>query len=238
MSALALLVAAVRLRESLPAERRAAAPAQPGRLQLIRRAFGRERLRPLLILFFINTFAFAGMETTFGQWAYARFGWGPSQVGSVFGGLGVMLILIQGGLIGRLSKKYGEARLLFAGTLLLGLGMAGMAVSGGPALGILACGVLAVGQGLASPATGSLVSRTAGSDEQGSILGVNQSMGAAARFFGPAAAGLAFEGYGAGGPYWLGAGVMLLAALLAWRVLRDRVAPAAALPGVARHGVR
>jgi DHA1 family tetracycline resistance protein-like MFS transporter len=227
MSALALLLALVALPESLPPSRRRTG-ARPGRVALIRDAFSRPRLRPLLVLFFTATLAFAAMESTFGQWAYARFAWGPRQVGEVLGTVGVMMIVIQGGLIGRLAARFGEARLLFAGTLMVGLGLAAMAVVSAPQLGVAACCLLALGQGLVSPSISSLVSRAAGGHEQGGILGVNQSMGSAARFVGPALAGAGFELAGPGAPYALGAGIMAVAAALAWHVLQDRRQPGAA----------
>ena len=72
-SALALVLAALLLKESLPAERRAeAARNRPGRIAQIRDAFERPNLRRLMILFFTTTFAFAGMETTFALWALHR----------------------------------------------------------------------------------------------------------------------------------------------------------------------
>jgi len=237
MSLISLLIAAVALPESLPAERRAQRGAVPGRLAMVRGALARPRLRPLLVMFFITTFAFAGMETTFGQWAYARFDWGPQAVGTVLGSTGVVVILIQGGVVGRLARRYGEARLLFAGTLMVAVALAALAVPSGPVLGVAACCLLALGQGLTSPATSSLVSREAGAEEQGGILGVNQSMAAAARLFGPAAAGLAFEAYGPNAPYLLGALVMLASSWIAWGILRDRVQAAAPVgPTVASRG--
>jgi DHA1 family tetracycline resistance protein-like MFS transporter len=221
LSATALAIAVVRLPESLPPERRAVA-AGPGRIAMIRSAMARPRLRPLLVLFFTSTFAFAGMESTFGQWAYARFAWGPSQVGGVLGSVGVLLILIQGGLIGRLARRYGEARLLVAGTIMTGTGLALLAIPAGWTLGVGACALLALGQGLASPSIQSLVSREAAATEQGGVLGVNQSMGAAARLFGPAVAGLAFEWYGPGAPYLVGALIMLVSVWLALGIRRER----------------
>jgi DHA1 family tetracycline resistance protein-like MFS transporter len=230
MSGAALLIALVFLPESLPAAERARGSVALGRLALIRDAFARSRLRPLLLLFFADTFAFACMESTFGQWAYARLGWGPGQVGSVLGGVGAVLILIQGGVIGRLTRRYGEPRLLFAGTVVIGIGLAGMVIAATPIVAVAACSLLALGQGLASPATSALVSREAGAHEQGRILGVNQSMGSAARLLGPAVAGIAFEWWGAGAPYAVGAIVMIGAAVLAWRVLHERRLAAPAAP--------
>lgn len=224
LSGLALLVAATRLRESLPPERRAAGAGGPGRFALLGQALRRPRLRILVLLFFTTTFAFAGMETTFAQWALARFAWGPRQVGGIFATLGVLVILIQGGLIGRLTKRYGEARLLLAGTMLVGLGLAVLVPHLAWQVSVAGCCLLAVGQGLASPATSALVSREAAASEQGGILGVNQSAGALARVAGPAVAGALFELIGPGAPYLAGALVMAFSALLAAEVVRQRQA--------------
>src|SRR5882672_11395357 len=107
------------LRESLTADRHARP--RPSRWRLAQDAFGRPALRQLLLLLFITLVAFAGMETTFALWAEGAFGWGPRQVGGIFFFVGIVLILVQGGLIGRLTKRFGEARLLLAGSLAITL---------------------------------------------------------------------------------------------------------------------
>jgi DHA1 family tetracycline resistance protein-like MFS transporter len=220
-SALALVLAALLLKESLPALQRAeAAGNRTGRFAQIRSAFARPNLRRLMILFFITTFAFAGMEATFALWALARFGWGPAQVGELFAMVGVVLVLIQGGLVGRLSQRFGEARMLLAGTVMIGVGLALMAAAMTPILGIGATGVLALGMGMAQPSISSLISREASATEQGSVLGVNQSVGSLARLLGPLAAGSAFTIGGPSAPYMIGAVLLLASAWLATRVLR------------------
>ena len=45
----------------------------------------------------------------------AQFGWGPEQIGYVFFYVGVLSAVMQGGLIGRLARRFGEERLLLAG---------------------------------------------------------------------------------------------------------------------------
>ena len=220
-SALALVLAALLLTESLPTERRAeAARNRPGRLAQIRDAFARPGLRRLMILFFTTTFAFAGMETTFALWALARFNWGPRQVGELFAMVGIVLVVIQGGLIGRLTQRFGEARMLLVGTITIGLGLALMAAALVPAVGIAASCLLALGMGMAQPSISSLISREAAATEQGSVLGVNQSVGSLARLLGPAAAGVAFTIGGPSAPYLLGAALMVVSSWLAARVLR------------------
>jgi DHA1 family tetracycline resistance protein-like MFS transporter len=222
LSALALVIALVRLRESLSPALRAQAHNSIGRVAQIRDAFGRPRLRILMLLFFSTSFAFAGMESTFGLWADHRLHWGPRQVGIVFAVVGTVLVIVQGGLIGRITKRYGEARALFAGTLAITIGLALLALAMEPVLGIAASCWLALGMGLASPSTSSLISQQAAADEQGGILGVNQSIGSFARIAGPAVAGQAFELAGPSAPYVVGALVMLISAVIAFHIVRQR----------------
>ena len=79
----------------------------------------RPSLRFLILVFFVIIFAFAGMETTFALWAMAQFGWGPRPVTYIFAFVGVLGAVVQGGLIGRLVKRFGEERVLIAGTSLI-----------------------------------------------------------------------------------------------------------------------
>ena len=222
LSGVALVIALFSLRESLTPELRARARRQSGRLAQIRDAFSRPRLRILMILFFTTTFAFAGMESSFGLWADHRLHWGPRQVGMVFAVVGLVLVVVQGALIGRIIRRYGEARALLAGTIGIGIGLALLALAMEPILGVVASAWLALGMGLASPSTSSLISREAAADEQGSILGVNQSVGSFARLAGPAVAGQAFELGGPSAPYAVGACIMLISAWIAWQIVRRR----------------
>jgi MFS transporter, DHA1 family, tetracycline resistance protein len=222
LSAVALLIGLFRLKESLTPALRAQAHKGPGRIAQIRSAFARPRLRILMILFFSTTFAFAGMETTFGLWADHRLHWGPRQVGEVFAVVGIVLVLVQGGLIGRITKRYGEARALFAGTIGIGIGLALLAAAMDPVMGIIASCWLALGMGLASPSTSAMISQEASASEQGGILGVNQSVGSFARIAGPAVAGQAFELGGPSAPYMVGAAVMVISACLAFQIVRRR----------------
>src|SRR5262249_37622516 len=117
LSAAAFVGTLLFLRESLSAAH--AAPRRASRWRLAQDALGRPALRQLILLLFITLVAFAGMETTFALWAERGFGWGPREVGGIFFFVGIVLILVQGGLIGRLTKRFGEARLLVAGSLLI-----------------------------------------------------------------------------------------------------------------------
>jgi DHA1 family tetracycline resistance protein-like MFS transporter len=104
------------LKESLPAGR--AERPRRSRIAALRDALGRKVLARLLAIFFLTILAFAGMEATFALWAMAQFGWGPAQIGYVFTYVGLLSAVMQGGLIGRLTARFGEEKLLIAGLAL------------------------------------------------------------------------------------------------------------------------
>src|SRR5216683_826754 len=227
LSALAFIGALVFLKESLPPERRGSIR-RVGRLAAITDKLGRPNLRGLILLSFLVVLAFAGMEVTFAMWAFRQFHWGPLQVGLVFTFVGVISATMQGGLVGRLAKRYGEGHLLTTGLAAILLGLLILPAAAGVPLLLASTGLLAVGMGLTQPSLNSLISRRARADEQGEVLGVNQSVGSFARIVGPWLAGFLFEVFGPAAPFLGGAAVMAVALVLALRVLRPAADPAAA----------
>jgi DHA1 family tetracycline resistance protein-like MFS transporter len=202
------------LRESLPPERRGLAPPQ-GRIGLIRAALRRPVLSRLIVIFFLVILAFAAMESIFALWALRQLDWGPERVGYVFAYLGLLSAIMQGGLTRRLTKRYGEERLLLGGLVLLMIGLVAVPFARTLAELAGAFAALAIGLGLVQPALNSLISRRAGGGEQGQVLGVTQSVGSLARIVGPPAAGYLFADLGHGSPFVGGAVIVALAFLLA-----------------------
>jgi DHA1 family tetracycline resistance protein-like MFS transporter len=223
LSAIALVITALRLKESLPAEARGDKE-RPGRLTLLKSALTRPELGLLILLFFVTICAFAGMETTFALWANSSFGWGPEQVGWVFFYVGIVLAALQGGAIGQLSRRFGEARLVTAGAAIIGVGLLGLALAGALWSVLVATGLLALGMGLLNPSVTSLISRVAGADERGGVLGVSQSASSLARIVGPALAGAVFGLWGRNAPYYVGAVLMVAVVAMALRLPRRREA--------------
>jgi len=179
-----------------------------GRLATLTSALREPRLRPVLLAIFSVVLAFAGMETTFALLGAQRFGLGPAELGLVFAGVGVVMVVVQGGLVGRFTDRWGDRRVAVAGAGLLALGLAPLPFV--PAwLGYLALGVVAVGQGLLSTTTAALIAGASGQG-LGGAFGVGQSAAAAARAAGPLLAGAAFD-LRAGLPYLMGAGLCLAA---------------------------
>jgi DHA1 family tetracycline resistance protein-like MFS transporter len=219
LSVLALVLAFLLLKESLSPELRGLAN-RPGRWALAQDAFGRPLLRHLIVLFFLTTCAFAGLESTFALWATSVFGWGPRQIGWIFFFVGLVLAAVQGGLIRWLTSRFGEARLTTYGAGLLVLGLAGLPFSLGLAAVLAVMALLSLGLGCLNPSVTSLVSREAGADERGGILGVNQSAQSLARILGPALAGAVYTAGGRDTPYYVGAIIMVAVVAMALKLPR------------------
>jgi len=206
------------LRESLPAEARGRA--RRGRLAAIRHALGRSDLARLLLVFFLVILAFAGMEATFALWAMQQLSWGPEQVGYIFAYVGVLSAIMQGRLIGPLTRRLGEERLLLGGLVLIALGLLILPAARGLAGLIVAVTLLALGMGATQPSINSLISRGAGAEEQGEVMGVAQSVGSLSRVLGPVAAGVLFATLGRSFPFFWGTLLVVLALLVGWRLPR------------------
>jgi DHA1 family tetracycline resistance protein-like MFS transporter len=219
LSFLALIFAVVALKESLdPAHRTMAGHRPLSRFSALAAGLGDPQLRLTVILLFLVTFVFAGMESTFALWSERAFGWGPAQNGYVFAYTGVLAALIQGGLIRRLAARFGESHLVVQGAVALGLGLLAIPFVHSLVPLLVAMALLAYGAGVSNPALSSLISLRSPDEARGATLGISQAATSLARILGPALAGLAFGGFGRGGPFLAGALVMLGVLLLALRL--------------------
>lgn len=170
-------------------------------------------LRSILGATFLTTFAFVGMETTLAFLTRDRFGFGAFELGLLLTYVGVVMIIVQGGLIGPLSKRLGVRRLAVIGGLFMGLALVALPLAPSLTLALVAMGLLAAGQGLSTPSLSSLNSQIAEPEEQGTVLGVAQSLSAAARAVGPLLAGLLYD-LQASLPYFVSGALAVLAAVM------------------------
>ncbi|MET3666233.1 MFS transporter [Caulobacter sp. 1776] len=187
---------------------------QPGRREALAAAAAHPVLSRVLLVTLVSTGAFAGMESIFGLWTNARFGWGPQQVGFCFAVIGVIASLGQGLLTGQLARRFGEGRVLTTGLSIIACSLFITPFAPHPALAIVAVGCTAFGQSLVFPCVAALISRASPPDRQGQMLGLNMAAGSLARIGGPLLAGPLF-GLAAGGPYWFGSALMIPAVGLA-----------------------
>lgn len=167
----------------------------------------------LIVVAFVGVVAFSGFEATFSLLANNRYGLGLSATAAVFAGIGVVLVGVQGGLVGPVTHRLGEGGTLRFGLIANCFGLLVLAFDLGWAGLVVALLLLTLGQGLLTPTLSSAVAGRAGVDT-GVWLGWQQSAGGAARVIGPLAAGALFQWAGMGWPYAVGAGLAALALTL------------------------
>jgi len=197
-----VLVAAYRLPESLPGSVHRPGPFRhPLSLASLRDAVVRPGAASLLAVFFLVTLGFAVLEGTFSLAAADRYGYSQAQVDWLWVYMGLVAVVVQGWLVGRLARRLPERALIVLGSAALGLGFLGIPFAGS-AIGLLTALALVVGgQGLASPSLSSLISKTVEESVYGEALGVSQSLSAGARVLGPAGGGLIFSRFDASAAY-------------------------------------
>jgi len=165
----------------------------------------------ILVAMFLTLFAFVSMETTLAFVASAEYGLDARGFGMILVYVGLIMIFVQGGIVGRLSPRFGERRLAAVGALLLGTSMFLLPFADGFLTAMAFLGTLAIGQGLLSPTLSTLLSRTTRENRQGSMLGFGQSVASAARALAPVLAGWLYD-QGASWPFVLAGAAALLAA--------------------------
>ncbi|MFK7927401.1 MAG: MFS transporter [Myxococcota bacterium] len=214
-------------------------------LALLRRSLTLDQVPRLLFLYFGVGTAFALMEQVLGL--FIEHYWLPGDAAGLTHvaldesraqeaialtawlliTVGVTAVIVQGGLVGRLANRFGERPLVILGIFLEAIGVLAMPVIGlsGSFPLLLAGGVvLAIGSGLLSPSLTSLLSVASPDEDQGSILGLGQSLSALGRVLGPAVAGLLFQWW-VPLPFYLGGGLLVLCGVVAMGIKRRPTAP-------------
>jgi len=215
-----LAAAFVWLKESLPQEIRGKVKGAWFEPQSLVRTWQDPPVRGLMLLAFLVTFCFSMMETTLALYCQERFGFGMAKTAYLFVFIGVLLVLVQGGLVGPLVKRFGERRLILDSILLMTAGLIILPFSGNPWLILPGLTLLAFGSGLHNPSSLGLLSLLTDRSEQGGTSGIYRSYGALARTLGPLAGPWLFQAVSIRSPFWVAGGFMLLAFVLGWSLLR------------------
>jgi Arabinose efflux permease len=216
LSLIALAMAIFIFKESLPAEiiqrNRANKKIKSLDVRKIIDVIVSPKIGYLVIISFFIIFAYSNIFGTFQLFAERRDGLALSeaQIGYLFSFLGIMGSFVQLVFLRLFKHLFGDERSLIIGIFLsiFGLGLIGYSTNIPVLLIILF--ILAFGNGINNTIPLSLISQNIGSDEQGSILGVNQSLGSLARFFGPVWGGVVYEYLGYKAPFITGGAIMLL----------------------------
>ena len=204
------------LPESLPKERRNAAPLQASDFNPIAAISEMARkpgLGGLLLVTCLFNFAFMGINSTSTLFLIRKFNVDPGQLGSLMALAGISLALVQFMLVQRVVKRYGEKRVLISS--LIGQVVGDLAIFFAPALWmiyIFNMFVTAV-SGFTWPTLTTLNTSRVQHREIGLLMGVTSALGSLMNIISPIWGGIMFDQVMVGSPYWMGAVILLMAAL-------------------------
>lgn len=172
------------LPESLSREQRAKPHEEASITEVF--AHGRGAMFAIVVgTYFFLIVGFSIMTTLYALFTERRFGYDAQANGYLFGFVGVVSVLVQGGLIGRLIRTFGEVTLTRVGMILTAISLALLPWSSNLAILLLISAGLSCGSGFASPPLSGLASQMVEPSWQGRALGVMQSAGSIARLLGP-----------------------------------------------------
>ncbi|USN47228.1 MAG: MFS transporter [Pseudobdellovibrionaceae bacterium] len=191
------------LKESLPQSLRSQVKKRPPRFKNITKHFSTPVVGSLMTIFFLGTVGMASMEASLFLFVKDQFNWDMVTASYGFAYVGVIMVLTQGLFIRKLMPLWGERKVLLIGLFLFAIGIGGIGWAEHVwYLGIVVT-LLALGSGFMNPAINGSISLLTSNEEQGSVMGVNQSLSAMARIFGPAIGGWLYVHAGHSSPFWL-----------------------------------
>jgi DHA1 family tetracycline resistance protein-like MFS transporter len=197
------------LPESLTAEKRASMAEKPAvTLAALIEAMKRPFTGSLLITRFFFGVAFAIFQTIFSLYTLKKFNMNARDTGFILTYVGVLSVIVQGFLIGRITKKYREDILIVSMAALMAISLAGWALVPTVVGLIIILTPTAVSGGILNTLLSSTLTKAVEPQEVGGILGLSASVESSTRILAPIIGGALLQQYGTSAPGVFGALVM------------------------------
>jgi MFS family permease len=204
---------------------RTAPSSNSGYLRKLVDALTKPLIGAVLMIFFIVFLAFSAIPVIVPLLGISFFGFGAVEMSYFFMYIGLVQIVLQGLLIGRLADKFGEEKLIAFGPLLMAGGISLMPLIPNIAIFLASLTMIALSNGMMRTVVPSLISKRTPANEQGGILGVTQSVSTIAMVPGPLIGGFVWDFAGRVAPFFLSATLLMIAFGLGVRVLQTSSRP-------------
>ncbi len=189
----------------------------------------------LIWIYAVGMAAFTSMSAVVALYFGWRFGLTERTIGLVFVYLGALSVVMRAVILGMLVDRFGETRVMRLGAVLLGIGLALYAVPSSLWTMALVLPLVPIGTALLFPTVTALSSHRSDPRELGQMMGVQQAFGGATRVVAPIVSTFVYEAFGPQDPFLMAAAIMLVVAVLTFRVPTDTSAEApVAAPSPAR----
>jgi DHA1 family tetracycline resistance protein-like MFS transporter len=214
------------LPESLPQKDsflQVVANSNDGFLRRLLDAFSKPLIGTVLVIFFIVFLSWSAIPVIMPLLGVIFFGFGSVEMSYFFIYMGIIQIIWQGLIIGRLTEKIGEEQLIAFGPLLLMLGIFLMPLIPNIVVFVFSLTIISLASGMMRTVVPSFISKISAANEQGGILGVTNGVASIARVPGPLIAGFLFEFSGSSAPFFVSAAMLMVAFGFGFRVRARRV---------------
>ena len=232
LATLNLIGIALTLPESLTAEIREKLAGQKRALislSAMWQSLSRPRVGPLLQIRLFYALAAALLQTMFTLWAKEQLGLDARATALLLAYLGVLSVVVQGGLIGPLTRRFSEARLIFSSTLVFGVSMLGWALTPSVPVLLIVMIPMAFSSGVLNTVINAAITRVVSREEIGGALGTSASLESFSRIIAPAVGGWLLGSVGPWAPAVVATIIMTWVVAFTWRRLIARPDPTLAL---------
>jgi len=163
----------------------------------------------LLITRFFFGLAFAIFQTIFSLYALAKFNLSARDTGFVLTYVGVLSVIVQGFLVGRLTNRFREDHLITAAVALMAISLLGWALAPSVFWLLVVLTPTALSGGVLNTLLSSTLTKAVAQQEIGGILGLSASVESSTRIIAPILGGALLEKVGTWSPGAFGAVVMV-----------------------------
>jgi DHA1 family tetracycline resistance protein-like MFS transporter len=182
-------------------------------------AMRRPRFGPLLNVRFFSGLAFATFTGVFALYTLYRLGLDSTQTGYLLAYSGLLLVLVQGLVIGRLTKRFRESTLILGSVVVLAVSLLGWALTPSVIVLVVVLAPLSFAVGVLNTVINSTITKSVYPEEVGGALGVSASLESLTRVIGPVTGALLLDYLGAWAPGIVGAAITGWLASYVWRRL-------------------
>jgi DHA1 family tetracycline resistance protein-like MFS transporter len=186
----------------------------------MKRVLKRPLVGHVLVISFIITHAFSAIQVIVPLLTISFFNFGSVELSYIFIYIGIIQIVLQGFVLGRLVKKVGEEKLLAFGPLIMMLGIVVMPLIPNIGVFLSSLAMMAFGNGVMQTVVPSFISKRTPASEQGGVLGIAQSVSSIARVPGPIIGGFVVEIAGLVSSFFFSGLFLMVAFIFSCRVFQ------------------
>jgi DHA1 family tetracycline resistance protein-like MFS transporter len=213
ISLISTITTAVFLQETVDIEKAKFSPKTAMNFRELKQVLSTAPISTLILIFFLLSLGFSGMQGTYALFVQAKFAWGPTQVGYIFALIGVIAIVTQVKVLSLVTAKLGEYQTLIVSVLILALGFGIISLTGYLPLFLVGNALIPLGNSLANPTLSAIATESIPKEEYGETLGLLQSSGSLGRIFGPVMAAEIFQRYNHNAPMLVSSIIFILVSL-------------------------